>query len=112
MDRKSDLGTKIVDIAAKEIIQGYVPPIVGIGQMEFNQVPEIVMYEQIANLGTIDPQAQIFDEVNCSERTMRRLSISIRIDGKGGSQNKPSEWEYVPPEGNGATLLKLLCPKQ
>ena len=33
--------------------------------MESNQVPEIVMYEQIANLGTIDPQAQIFDEVNC-----------------------------------------------
>lgn len=80
--------------------------------MEFNQVPEIVIYEKIANLGTIDPQAEIFDEVNCSERTMRRLSTSIRIDGKGGSQNKPSEWEYVPPEGNGATSLKLLCPKQ
>jgi len=23
---------------------------------------------------------------------------------------KPSDWSYVPPEGNGARLLKILCP--
>jgi hypothetical protein len=31
------------------------------------------------------------------------------IKGKEGLSDKPSSWEYVPPEGSGATLLKILC---
>jgi len=109
VDIKSDLGTKIVDRAARKIKEGYVPPIIVIGKMDFQQIPEIVAYEESANLSAIDPQARIFDEVDCSERMMRRLSTSIQANGQSGFQNKPSDWEYVPPEGNGATLLKILC---
>ena len=111
-DAKSDLGTKIVRKAAKEVIEGYVPPIVVIGQMEFKQVPDIVVYEQIANLGAINSQAQIFDELNCRERMTRTLSISIYANGQRGFDSKTGNWEYVPPEGNAATLLKLVCPMQ
>jgi len=106
VDIKRDLGTKIVDRAARKIKEGYVPPIIVIGKMDFQQIPEIVAYEESANLSAIDPQARIFDEVDCSERMMRRLSTSIQANGQSGFQNKPSDWEYVPPEGNGATLLK------
>lgn len=109
VDIKSDLGTKIVDRAARKIKEGYVPPIIVIGKMDFQQIPEIVAYEESANLSAIDPQARIFDEVDCSERMMRRLNTSIQANGQSGFQNKPSDWEYVPPEGNGATLLKILC---
>lgn len=109
LDIKSDLGTKIVDRAARKISEGYVPPIIAIGKMEFQQIPEIVAYEVSANLSAIEPQAQIFDELNCPERMVRSLSVSIHANGQGGFQNKPSDWEYVPPEGNAATLLKLLC---
>ena len=111
-DFKSDLGIKIVDIAARKIKDGYVPPIIVIGQMDFKQIPEIVGYEEVADLGAVEPQASIFDEVNCPERMMRTLSVSMHANGQRGFKNKPGDWEYVPPEGNGATLLKILCPSQ
>ena len=85
------------------------PPIVVIGQMEFKHSPDIVSYEQIADLSAIDPQAELFDELNCSERMTRTLSVSIYTNGQHGYNNKPGDWEYVAPEGNAATLLKLLC---
>jgi hypothetical protein len=43
------------------------------------------------------------------ERMMRSLSVSLYTNGQSRFQNKPSDWEYVSPKGNGATLLKLLC---
>ena len=111
VDIKSDLGAKIVDNAGRLVHEGYVPPIVAIGRIEFKQVPDVVAYEQIANLSAIESQAQIFEELNCSERMMRSLSVSIHANGQRGFKDKPSDWEYVPPEGNGATLLKMLCPR-
>jgi hypothetical protein len=50
--------------------------------------------------------------LNCCERMMRSLSVSVYTEGKHGFQNKPTDWDYVPPEGNAALLLKILCPKQ
>jgi hypothetical protein len=41
---------------------------------------------------------------------LRELSIDLHINEQIGSNNKPSEWKHVPPEGNGASLLKILCP--
>lgn len=106
------LGDKNAHNAAEKIVQGYLPPIIVIGKMDFKQIPEIVMAEEVANLSVIEPQAQIFYEMNCSERMTRMLSVSIHANGKSGFQNKPSDWEYDPPDSNGATLSRLLCPKQ
>src|SRR6266851_4094922 len=47
---------------------------------------------------------------SCAERMLRELSISIQTKGQGGSRDKPGDWKYVPPEGNAARLLKILCP--
>jgi hypothetical protein len=105
VELKSDRDAKIV----QKIKEGYVPPIIVVGKMEFQQIIEIVLSEEIANVASIEPQGQIFEELNCSERMMRSLSASIHANGKSDFQNKPSDWEYVPPEGNSATLVKLLC---
>jgi len=43
---------------------------------------------------------------------MRELSIFVASRGKSGSIDKPRDWQYVPPEGNAANLLKISCPKQ
>jgi hypothetical protein len=107
-----DVGKRIVDLAARKMIAGYVPPIVAVHGMDFNQAVTVIQHEETANLSAIEPQAQFFLELNCSKRMMRRLSTSIHANGQSGFQNKPSEWEYVPPEGNVATLLKVLCPMQ
>ena len=74
-DLDKRLGDKIADNAAKKIIQGYVPPIIVIGKMDFKQLPEIVAAEETANLGVIEPQGQFFEELNCSERMSRTLKF-------------------------------------
>ena len=112
VDMDSEVGKRIVDNAARKLSAMYVPPIAIVQDMDFNQAVVVIQYEETANLSNIEPQAQIFGELNCSERMMRRLSTSIHANGQSGSQNTPSEWEYVAPEGNGATLLKILCPTQ
>jgi hypothetical protein len=42
--------------------------------------------------------------------TVRELSISFSVNGKYRSSDEPRPWKFIPPEGNGASLLKLLCP--
>lgn len=108
-DKNDDVSRKIVESAARKITEGYVPPIVVIGKMDFAQIPEISAYEEIANLNSIGPRARFFEELNCSERMDRRLSTYLIINGESRQKDTPSDWEYVPPEGNVATLLKILC---
>ena len=84
------------------------PPIIAIAKIEFEQIPEVVGYEETANLGTIPPLARMLVELNCPAAMVRRLSTSVWLDGK---EAKPdlSEWQYVPPETNDANLLQLAC---
>src|SRR5262245_7665524 len=110
-DIEKDLARTIADKAAQKILDGYVPPIIVTGDMNFDQIPEIVGYEEFANSDHVQPQARIFYELNCSERMIRELSIHIEAKGKVGSSDTPKDWQYVAPETNGARLLKILCPK-
>jgi hypothetical protein len=73
---------------------------------------QITQYEQIANISNIEPHAKIFYELNCSERMSRELNMYFQVNGKNGSRDKPSDWKFVSPEGNGARLLKILCQQQ
>lgn len=112
LDITTELGKQIVDDAVKKLNAGYIPPIIVIGKMDIKQLSQVLAYEETANFGAIEPQAQLFDELNCSERMMRNLSGIIQTNGQSVFKNTPSNWESVPPEGNGATLLKILCPVQ
>jgi hypothetical protein len=97
--------------AAKKVARYYIPPIALVEEnIDFDRSIAITAYEETANIGHIQPTARIFYELNCFDRMLRELSISIERNNKSGSRDKPTDWKYVPPEGNGATLLKLLCP--
>ena len=72
----------------------------------------LTMLEETANIAAIQSHAQIFYEFNCAQRMSRELSIHISAGNQQGSREMPSVWRHVPPEGNAATLLKLLCPMQ
>jgi hypothetical protein len=112
VDLKSDLGRKIAESTARKMLLGrpvYVPPIATVEDADFDQALVVTQYEQTANFSNIQPYAQIFYELNCSERMRRELSIHIRSNGKEDFSDKPSDWRYVPPEGSAATLLKILC---
>lgn len=109
VDIKSELGSKIIENAARKMTDLYVPPIALVEDINFDQAMEVAGYEETANLSNIQPQASIFYELNCSERMMRRLSTHALVNGKDRFDDKPTSWEHVPPEGNAARLLKILC---
>jgi hypothetical protein len=109
IDSKSDIGKRIVEATATKVAHYYMPPITKIQTLNSDQALTTTMYEQTANISYIQPQAQILYEFDCNEKKVRELSISIIVAGKHGSRDQPMEWAYIPPEGNAANLLRLLC---
>jgi len=107
---EKDFDGRIVRAAAEKVAHYYVPPISKIQNVDANHAIVITGYEQIADIAGLQPQSRIFYELNCPDRMLRELSIDLHINGQIGSSNKPNDWKYVPPEGNGAALLKILCP--
>lgn len=112
VDIKGELGRKIVENAARKVIDKYIPPIAVVENIDFDQAMGVMQYEETANLSGVQSHARFFYELNCSERLIQRLSTYVRINGKDGFDEKPSGWDHVPPEGSGATLLKILCLMQ
>jgi hypothetical protein len=106
-----DNPVKMAEDLVQKIQDGYVPPIVVVGKVKSDQIPDIVSYEEIANVDDVKPQSRIFYEIGCSEGMIRELSIYIEAKGKVVSSDTPREWQHVAPETNAATLLKILCPK-
>lgn len=88
------------------------PPFVSITKTDLNtdQIITITIYEVIATIGYVQPAARIFYELDCSGRMSRELSVHFELDGQTSGNDKPGDWRHVPPEGNAANLLKLLCP--
>ena len=75
--------------------------------MDADKATGVTLYEETANIANIEPRARIFYEFNCKEQMLRELSIYVQSDRL--AREKPTEWTSVPPEGNAARLLKLLC---
>jgi len=111
VDIKEEYNGRIVERAAQKMVEGYVPPLAVIADdVDYDKATLITGYEETANIANIEPRARIFYELNCAERTLRELSINIAVAGKQGSAHSPNPWKHIPPEGNAARLLKLLCP--
>jgi hypothetical protein len=107
-DYHSDLGKKIIKAAAQKIVDYYIPPYAVIDNVSIDTVKSIVGDEQLADLSYIKPVSRIFYEFNCPEKMSRELSISML----SGREDRPTNWQYIPPESNGATLNKLLCDER
>jgi hypothetical protein len=110
IDIKTDFDGKILENTVEQLYHHYVPPYATIETTDFDQAEDIILSEEKANIGNVAPVSHILLELNCSERMMRELSISIHTtDGKSGSTDEPTNWKYVAPETNGMRLLQLLC---
>ena len=112
IDLEKDFGRKIVSNAAHKMLNRYIPPIALVMEdVDFDKATQYAVFEEIANVAGILPSAQIFYELDCSNKMLRELSIEVEVGGKSGSKHSASEWQYVPPETNGARLQKILCEK-
>jgi len=101
---------RILKDAAQKVTKYYVPPITSIENFSADQLVTIIQYEVTAGIARIEPQATILYELNCHEKMIRELSVSLKIKGRSGQSDKPYAWRYAAPETNGARLLSLLCP--
>jgi len=96
--------------AEEKRLSGYVPPIPMLQEMGNDTISSLLLAEEIANTGLVKPNGEIFYELSCSDRRLRELSVRVyENNGEIASTNKPLDWKYVPPEGNAAILLKILC---
>lgn len=95
----------MVDLAGSRIAHNYIPPISRVEKIKPSHIATVIMYESIADVGDIEPSAQIYYEIDCRHRRSRELSITLN----GYSSDKPRDWTYVPPESNGSQLLALVC---
>jgi hypothetical protein len=109
IDVDKDFAGRISKNAARKMQDRYMPPIGLVQDIDADHAFLVAMYEEIANISGIQPQATISYEFNCPQKIMRELSIDLRDNAQRGAKTTPSNWRYVPAEGNEASLLKILC---
>jgi hypothetical protein len=109
VDVKKDFQGQILEESAQRIAKNYLPPVSRVYKFSFNQLVTITSYEVTANIASIEPVASIYYEINCEEKLMRELSLTVRLKGKSMTDEKQSEWHNIPPETNASRLLALTC---
>ena len=76
VDVDKDFGGKISKNAARKTQEGYMPPIGLVEEIDFDHALVIAMYEEIANVSGIQPQATVSYEFNCPRKIVRELSTN------------------------------------
>jgi hypothetical protein len=94
-----------IDMSGSRIANIYKPPILRVERMNIDQIEQVIMYESVADVGDLTAHATFYYELDCRRHMMRELSIDI--ENQPGTA--PSDWQYIPPESNGARLVSLLC---
>jgi hypothetical protein len=99
-----------IDDVAKIMLTGYVP-LPGLYQpVTHDQITDMLIGEEVANAGNIEPVVRMLFELNCSRRILKILSFWNISNGKTKSSDTPGEWVHTAPETNGAILMNALCP--
>jgi hypothetical protein len=66
---EKDPDKKIVEAIAQKVMQDYMPPVLKLPQTAANDAMVMTGYEEVANLGVVQPESRIFYELNCSDRS-------------------------------------------
>jgi len=103
------LNAKIADIAARKLIDTYIPPIAKVQEFTSDQAITIIAHEVAAGISHIQSKSRILYELNCTERMLRELSISLTTMDKTGFKDSPSNWKHITPESNANSLVLILC---
>jgi hypothetical protein len=108
VDIENEYDGQILEATARKMAKHYVPPIGALEDMDADKATGVTLYEEVANIANIQPRARILYEFNCKEQMLRELRLYVQSDRL--AREKPKGWTNVPPEGNAARLVKLLCP--
>ena len=111
IDIKRAFDGRILETTARKVARYYVPPIAAVEDLDVDQAMRITTYEEIANISYLRPHLTIYYELDCTKIMMRELSFDMAINDRFGSEHKPRDWHYVPPQTNPASLMEILCRK-
>lgn len=96
-----------IDMSSSRLLHYYYPPIFKVERIKNkDQVESVIMYETLADVSDINADAQILYELDCGQRKIQELHISVA----NHTTDVPTPWKNIPPEGNAANLAALLCP--
>jgi hypothetical protein len=109
IDLKKDYDGRIWNATQQKVREHYVPPLATIEDLRGDAVTTTIAYEQIADISIIHPLVLAYVELNCSERMMRYLDVTIQSGDERQVNRHPSDWQYIAPESGAAALVKLLC---
>jgi hypothetical protein len=113
IDIQKEYSGAILEETARKVANYYIPPIALVEKdVDVNKAMTVTQYEETADIASIQPVSSILYELNCSDRMERELTLTIKNKGKTTYHDKPLDWKYSPPEGNMATLLRILCSGQ
>lgn len=99
----------VLERSAERVAHYYVPPLAMIEDATPDQALTVTMYEAMASLARLEPQVSIYYELNCQDQMVRELSLLVKVKGQSRTSERPTVWRYVPPEGNAARLIQMLC---
>jgi hypothetical protein len=92
IDIEKDFGAAIIKNTARKMIDKYVPPIALVEDTSFDDAMQVATFEEIADVGGIQPAIRVFYELDCSKTMVRELSIEVfKVDGRIGSKHSASE---------------------
>ena len=77
IDPQHAFGGKIIHDTAKKFIDHYIPPFALVEDIDSDKAMTIMMYEEIADIGNIQPSSRLFYELNCSQQMARELSMQF-----------------------------------
>lgn len=102
---------QIIEKSAEKVAKGYYPPYSLVNKKtSYDDLINIIAWEELANSSEINPRAKFLFEINCIDKKIRTLSgTSFKNDGDIKSSTKMSDWDYISPESNGENLQKILC---
>jgi hypothetical protein len=94
--------------AAAKYVAGYAPPILKVESVTEDQMITFIEYEELADQATLPPNLRALEEVNCSDRTYRELSVVVGSHDRSPSSSSIA-WRFAPPNTPIAHLVDLAC---
>lgn len=113
LSAKEITDTKLGESAMERLIwrniNGYEPPLARVQKLNPDQILDVMIFEEIANTGSIETMVRTLHEIDCSGKMTRTLSAYMKIAGKPVTSDRAEEWGHIPPETAVAALATLLC---
>jgi hypothetical protein len=107
--KSSENDSEVINKAAINEAQGYIPPSMKIRKSEFEDTHEIILFEMVANLQRMQPKTMMQTEIDMVKKRFRTPLIRIyKPNGNIVTGTAQPDWNRIEPQSNFETLYEIL----